>query len=64
MFILAVAFTSVLGLPQRGFSRERQPQYAVNQPPAGFDSGFNGPTLRRPAGNRGVLNPGIQRVNF
>lgn len=36
------------------------PEPAANQPPPGFDDGFNGPKLPRDPNNKGVHDPGIQ----
>lgn len=56
-------FSAALCLPQFGYGRYRTPEPAINQPPPGFDSGFNGPRYGG-YGNLGVADPGFQRYPY
>lgn len=65
MVLVLLAISAVMTSPQqrfRSYNRRQQTEPAAIQPPAGFDSGFNGPQAGR--GNSGFADPGIQRYPY
>lgn len=66
MLLIALGITLSFSIPQfgyYGYNRYRTPEPAINQPPPGFDSGFNGPSYGGQS-NYGVADPGIQRFPY
>lgn len=59
-FALLFVFLVMAMLTITVMSDDATPEPAANQPPPGFDSGFNGPTAQRDPNNEGVHDPGIQ----